>query len=286
MNESPGSRRTKRLLIAAAACFVGIPVFVILHNVFDALSGITIDIVIVSWPLGVLSAASFLAALFVCPAGFVIFLVAAVVEPLTRGWGTATRRILLVVVPVVLAIVAVVYFLDFLSISVREQDDTAGFNGSFEVVGSRYPVNWYFYKRALDDGDAVVAVDTAEPIDGAQSLKMVVYRADPDDGKRDAGLFQVRDAQAGQTFRVSFWVKNQGCRFRVRIDSDTPESRQPRNPIRETIDAETTGDGVWSQFVYTYTVPQHYSNVRFELNVVAPGTLWLDDVRIEPLPEG
>jgi hypothetical protein len=35
---------------------------------------------------------------------------------------------------------------------------------------------------------------------------------------------------------------------------------------------------------YTYTVPAHYSNIRFELNVMAPGTVWVDDVRIEPLP--
>jgi len=115
-----------------------------------------------------------------------------------------------------------------------------------------------------------ISLDTAESIDGVQSLKMLVHRADPDDGARGPGLFQVTEAQAGQAFRVSFWVKNRGCRFRLRIDSETPESREPRNPIREIIDAETTGDDIWRQFVYTYTVPEHYGNIRFELNVVAP----------------
>ena len=45
-----------------------------------------------------------------------------------------------------------------------------------------------------------------------------------------------------------------------------------------------SGDDTWREFVYTYTVPAHYSNIRFELNVMAPGTVWVDDVRIEPLP--
>jgi hypothetical protein len=79
-------------------------------------------------------------------------------------------------------------------------------------------------------------------------------------------------------------LKNEGCRVRVRIDSERGESREPRDPILETLAPVSPADGAWREYVYTYTVPANYSNVRFELNVVAPGTLWVDDVRIERLP--
>ncbi len=238
MTESGGRRRTKRLLIGAVAFLVGIPLFALLHNLFDALSRMTSAVVVLSGFLGFLGVACFMAALFLCPVGATICLVAAVLDRLTTGWGTTPRRILLFLAPAVAAGAAVIYLGASLSPSTRETDETAGFNGSFEVVKSGYPANWNVYHRPLDDGGAELSFDTAEPIDGAQSLKLLVHRAGPGGG----------------------W----------------------RSPIREIIDAETTGDGIWREFIYTYTVPEHYSNIRFELNVLAPGTLWVDDVRIEP----
>lgn len=282
MTESGGRRRTKRLLIGAAAFLVGIPLFALLHNLFDALSGMTSAVVVLSGVFGFLGVACFMAALFLCPAGATICLVAAVLDRLTTGWGTTPRRILLFLAPAVAAGAAVIYLGASLSPSTRETDETAGFNGSFEVVKSGYPANWNVYHRPLDDGDAELSFDTAEPIDGAQSLKLLVHRAGPGGGWRSPGLFQVTEAQTGRAYRVSFWLKNQGCLIRLVINSETADSREPRSPIREIIDAETTGDGIWREFVYTYTVPEHYSNIRFELNVLAPGTLWVDDVRIEP----
>lgn len=99
MTESGGTRRTKRLLIGAAACLVGIPLFALLHNLFDALSGMTSDVVILSGFLGFLSVACFLSALALCPAGAAICLVAALLDRLTAGWKTAPRLILLFLVP-------------------------------------------------------------------------------------------------------------------------------------------------------------------------------------------
>ena len=212
-----------------------------------------------------------------------IFLVAALLDRLTSGWKAAPRRILFCLVPAVAAVAVVAYLGTSLSLSRREKNETAGFNGSFEVVQSGYPANWYVYHRPLDDGDAELSFDMAASIDGAQSLKILVHRADPSGGWRSPGLFQVTEAQTGQAYRVSFWLRNRGSRIRLLIDSETADSREPRNPIREIIDAESTDD-TWREFVYTYTVPAHYSNIRFELNVVAPGTLWVDDVKIEPMP--
>lgn len=282
MTESGGSGRTKRLLAGAAACLVGIPVFALLHNLFDALSGMTSDFVMLSGFLGFLDAACFLAALILCPAGAAICLVVALLDRLTSGWKTVPRRRVFFLVPTVAAAAAVAYLGTSLRLSTRESDEAAGFNGSFEVVKSGYPANWNVYHRPLDAGDAELSFDPAEPIDGTQSLKMLVHRVDPSGGWRSPGLFQVTEAQTGHSYRVSFWLKNHGSRIRLVIDSETADSREPRNPIREIIDAESTDD-TWREFVYTYTVPAHYSNIRFELNVMAPGTVWVDDVRIEPL---
>jgi hypothetical protein len=90
----------------------------------------------------------------------------------------------------------------------------------------------------------------------------------------------VTDAEAGATYRVSFWLENEGCENRVLITSETPESREPRTAISEAIGPEQTGADVWKQFVYEYMVPAHYANIRFELTVGSPGTVWIDDVRI------
>ena len=148
---------------------------------------------------------------------------------------------------------------------------------------SGYPANWWVHHRPLDDGDGELSFDTADAVDGTQSLKFVVYRANPVGGWRSPGLFQVSDAEEGRSYRVSFWLKNRGGEIRLLITSSTSESREPRTPIKKIIAAEKTGDDSWHQFVYTYTVPAHYANIRFEINIVVPGTVWIDDVRIEPL---
>ena len=169
--------------------------------------------------------------------------------------------------------------------SIREKSESSGFNGSFEIEKSGLPVNWYIYYSPIRNGDAELSLDSMDAVEGRQSLKFIAHRGDARCGWTTAGLFQVRPAKAKTSYKVSFWLKNQGCRIRLVIDSETADSREPRAPIREIIDAEMTGDDTWREFVYTYTVPAHYSNIRFELNVLEPGTLWVDDVRIEPLPD-
>jgi hypothetical protein len=184
----------------------------------------------------------------------------------------------------VLAAVATIFFLSgFLSMSTRKADSAAGYNGSFEFVKSGYPANWYVYHRPLNEGDGEMSFDTADAVDGTQSLQFVVHKAIPVGGWRSPGLFQVSDAEEGRSYRVSFWLKNSGAKVRLFITSETPESREPRTPITEIIDAKKTGEDTWGEFAYTYTVPAHYANIRFEINIVSPGTVRIDDVRIEPL---
>jgi hypothetical protein len=90
-------------------------------------------------------------------------------------------------------------------------------------------------------------------------------------------LFQSSQAQEGRAYRISFWLKTREAVIRLRICS---EALNPSpNPIIESINAEDE----WRQFVYTYTVPAHHDSIRFEINIIAPGTMWIDNVRIDPL---
>jgi len=274
------AKRTKRLLVGALACLIGFPAFVILHGLFDHLSGMTSDIVILSQLLGFLGAACFMIAVLVCPAGLTICLVAALLDRLTTRLKRKTRWILIILVSVITAVAAVYLLERSLAMSIIERDKAAGFNGSFEVVKSGLPVNWNIYHRPLKDGKAEFSIDTSTPIDGAGSVKFLVHAAEPAGGWRSPGLFNSLNAEEGRTYDVSFWLKNLGSSIRLEISSELPESMV--TPISEIIGPDRTGEGEWRQFTYTYTVPSQYNNIRFDVNVVAPGTLWMDDVRIEP----
>jgi hypothetical protein len=190
---------------------------------------------------------------------------------------TMTRLILLGAVPA-LALAAACD-----SFSACKVDKAAGFNGSFEFVKSGYPANWSIYHHPLNAGDADMSFDTADKVDGRQSLKFVVRKTNGVGGWGSPGLFQTSDAQAGRAYRISFWLKTRGAVVRLRFISEGARTSQMLTPINESIQAEETGGRSWRQFVYDYTVPAEFPTIRVEMNVVAPGTVWIDNVRIDPL---
>lgn len=176
--------------------------------------------------------------------------------------------------------------------SIREKSESAGFNGSFEIVKSGLPVNWYIHYPPIENGDVELSFDTRDPIEGDQSLKLIVHRVVPRGGWRSAGLFQVTPAKAKSSYKVSFWLKNQGCKIRVIIRNEGKDpifgpseaviqdlAKHP--PIRKSLGEEETGINTWRQFEYIYAVPETDGSIRFELDIVQPGILWIDDVRIE-----
>jgi len=72
-------RKVKYFLILLGASVIGFAVFAVLHNVFYALAEISSDIVVLSQVLKFLDVASFLVAIFVCPAGLLIGAIGSVV---------------------------------------------------------------------------------------------------------------------------------------------------------------------------------------------------------------
>lgn len=65
-------RKLKSFLILLGVSLIGFPLFVILHNLFYALAEMTIDIIVLNYSFEFLQVASFLIAIFACPAGFLV----------------------------------------------------------------------------------------------------------------------------------------------------------------------------------------------------------------------
>ena len=178
--------------------------------------------------------------------------------------------------------------------AVWEKQKSAGFNGSFEVVKNGLPVNWYLYgPKIIENGDVKIELDTEDFVEGKQSLKLIAHKADPVGGNRSAGLFQVlQPVKTGKPYKVSFWLKNQGCKVRVTIKNERGHShrglteaetqdRAAHPPIKKILGENETGSNTWRQFEFVYVVPETDGTLRFELNIIQAGTLWIDDVRIK-----
>lgn len=163
--------------------------------------------------------------------------------------------------------------------SITEQDESAGFNGGFEIVRSGLPVNWSFHYPPITQGDVDISLDTTDYIEGRQSLKLVVHRVQGTGGWQNPGLFQVPSAEPQHTYRVSMWLKNEGCTVVVFIRSENP-TEAPKPQVTR-LDEGGTRRGIWYHFDQTYTVPKRYHNIRIQVTVAQPGTLWIDDVRVE-----
>jgi hypothetical protein len=160
-------------------------------------------------------------------------------------------------------------------------DDTAGTNGSFEVAQSGLPVNWLMYTpKTVPNADFDIVLDTAEFKEGKQSLKFVVRACVPTGGWHSPGFCQEYDAKPGETYKVSFWAKNKGSQFIAQVAGVTEFDGQYQTMVqsKETIDT-------WRLFEQTYTIPPKMKRLRIEVNVVEPGTFWIDDIKIEKVSD-
>lgn len=157
-------------------------------------------------------------------------------------------------------------------------DEMAGMNGSFEVSRDGLPVNWLVYSpRTIPTGDYDLIFDTDEHKDGKQSLRFLVRDCSSDGGWRSPGLAQEIEAIPGEMYRISFWAKNDGAEFRVKIGAVSAFEGQT-----ETIVSSKEGLETWKLFEYEYEMPAEFNRIRFELNILGPGSFWIDDLRITP----
>lgn len=132
-----------------------------------------------------------------------------------------------------------------LSESVSEP--AAGFNGGFEVVR-----------------------------EGERALRFDVAACGDEGGRRSPGLAREIGVEPGATYAVSFQVECEGSRWSAAwggVDAKTGEL--------EPSDTSPCDEGEWRRVEQRYTVPERFGRLRFQFNVLSPGRMWLDDVRIE-----
>jgi hypothetical protein len=175
-----------------------------------------------------------------------------------------------------LVLVAMVYLQGCRPGSEIVRDPSAGMNGGFEVAASGLPANWWVYSpKTVPDADFDIVMDTADPKEGKQSLKFVVRKCEPTGGRLSPGIHnEFHNTKPGETYTISFWAKNQGSAFAFTASGVKAMGGAPGNVIRSSETFDT-----WRRFACTNTIPPDMW-LRLELNVLQPGTFWIDDVQL------
>ncbi len=183
------------------------------------------------------------------------------------------KRNRLIAIPAALA-GSLVLGCDRLSESVS--DESAGMNGGFEITRNGLPVNWLVYTPAtIPSGDYDLVIDTVDYREGKQSLKFVVRECSPTGGWHSPGFSQEFEAEAGTTYRVGVWVKNQGSRFRAKVGGVSAFEGEYATIVESS---DSLPD--WRHYEHSFVMPEEFDRLRLEVNVLSPGTFWIDDIRI------
>lgn len=156
------------------------------------------------------------------------------------------------------------------------EDKSLGLNGSFEHSKDGLPYNWQLYTdQTVPSGDFDILLDTSDSKEGNQSLLFKVRDCDSTGGWRSPGIAKQLEAKPGETYKISFWIKNQGSTYKATISGIAATSGESEVIVQT---AESTSD--WKLYTYTYIIPKKMNALRFEFNVLQAGTLWVDDVTI------
>ena len=161
-------------------------------------------------------------------------------------------------------------------------DKTAGLNGSFEVSKNGLPVNWLMYTpNTVQDADFHIILDKEIFKEGKQSLKFDVERCSSTGGWKSPGFtnefFEIGRYQGEGRYKLNFWVKNAGTEFSITAGGVAAKEGNMTTLIREH---EQIDD--WKLLEYEIDVPKDRW-LRMQLNILQPGTFWIDDIRIEKI---
>ena len=161
--------------------------------------------------------------------------------------------------------------------TIIEQDPSAGLNGSFEKTKHHLPLNWTIYAATDYQKNYTLSYDTVFVKEGKQSLKFEIQKVDPSTQlSRKPGFLGRIDATSGKKYKVSFWVKNKGCDFRVTVYNAGNRNIEPIIRTNENF-------ADWKYFEQIHEVSEKFPMLNFEVNIFSPGTFWIDDVRIEKI---
>lgn len=169
----------------------------------------------------------------------------------------------------------------FTEMSEQVKDEDAGMNGSFEVTESGMPVNWLLYtSKTVPDGDFDIIIDTTEYQDGKQSLKFLVRECSPTGGWHSPGFSQQFDANPGEIYNVSFWVRNEGSEFSLKVGGVSAFEGEYETIVKSKETFES-----WQFYETNYTIPEKMESLRIEVNILQAGTFWIDDIKIDRIDD-
>jgi hypothetical protein len=163
-------------------------------------------------------------------------------------------------------------------LSEQVKDRSVGRNGGFEHTRDGLPVNWLVYTPStVPTGDFDIILDRTDFKEGTQSLKFLVRECSPTGGWHSPGIGKEYPATPGATYRISFWIKSEESDWTVGFGGVAPKTGES-----ETVDSSSVPADSWQHVERQYTMPEEYENIGFGLSIRSPGTVWIDDVRIEP----
>lgn len=157
-------------------------------------------------------------------------------------------------------------------------DSSVGFNGSFEVVVDEKPVNWMLYTpETVADGKFKVYLDDQNVAEGSHSLVFEVEECSDKGGRFSPGLAKEIMVEPNSIYSFSFWLNNQGSAIHVNAGGVSETEGNVRSLLR--INEETSD---WRQYNFQVN-SDGFEKLRMEFSVVAPGKLWIDNVKCEKI---
>ena len=156
------------------------------------------------------------------------------------------------------------------------KDESAGMNGGFEVSKNGLPVNWPMYTpNTVPDADFNIVLDKEVFKEGKQSLRFDVDKCSSIGGWKSPGFTNEFFESGEGRYKLSFWIKNDGTKFK--IDAGGVEAMKGN---MTTLIEEKEQISDWKLLEYQIDIPKDRW-LRMELNILQPGTFWIDDIQIE-----
>lgn len=90
-------------------------------------------------------------------------------------------------------------------------------------------------------------------------------------------FFAVGKFEGKARYKLSFWIKNTNSRFTISAGSVTSKTGEIKTLMEKNQDIED-----WKFYEYEIDVPDERW-LKMELNILQPGTFWIDDIKIEKI---
>jgi hypothetical protein len=137
-------------------------------------------------------------------------------------------------------------------------------------------VNWLIYtSNTVPNSEFKIYLDTIEFIEGKQSLRFDISKCS-DIGEWHSPGFtnEFFEYKGLATYTLTSMVKNNGTKYRITAGG----VREKGGEMKTLIETTEKTDG-WKKLEFEVKVPEKMW-LRVQLNILTPGTFWIDDIRI------